>query len=158
LVLLSPCAPAALLAERHAQRHAMMDQLHGKNRARIKGVGGKGGGAFSIGDAVAFLPADMGKVGSNIDLNRIICRVVDVDAGTGKCRLRCNTGVINGYHGGGEVLRAAVESAAATLNFGADDNHAAAPEITVTAAVNAELRTFRVAAAPPPRRRGRGRT
>ena len=54
-------------------------------------------------------------------------------------RLRCNTGLLKGTYGGGEVLRPAPAESAAELNFAADADSSEAPLVTLTAAVNAEL-------------------
>ena len=58
---------------------------------------------------------------------------------TGKYHLRCNTGLLKGTYGGGEVLRPAPAESAAELNFAADADSSEAPLVTLTAAVNAEL-------------------
>ena len=85
-------------------------------------------------------PASMGKVGtSTIQRNRLTCRVVGVAEQTGKYHLRCNTGLLKGTYGGGEVLRPAPAESAAELNFAADADSSEAPLVTLTAAVNAEL-------------------
>ena len=119
----------------------MVLALQARNRQRIRSQGGKGGAEFAIGDAVLLLPPNMGKVGgSTIDANRLRCRVVGVSEKTGKYHLRCNTGRLTGTYGGGEVLRPAPAEAAATLNFAADADPSKAPLVSVTAAVNAELR------------------
>ncbi|PSC68607.1 Extracellular basic protease [Micractinium conductrix] len=91
-------------------------------------------------DAVLLKPASMGKVGtSTIQRKRLTCRVVGVAEQTGKYHLRCNTGLLKGTYGGGEVLRPAPAESAAELNFAADADSSEAPLVTLTAAVNAEL-------------------
>ncbi|PSC72871.1 putative ATP-dependent DNA helicase HFM1 isoform B [Micractinium conductrix] len=70
---------------------------------------------------------------------RLTCRVVGVAEQTGKYHLRCNTGLLKGTYGGGEVLRPAPAESAAELNFAADADSSEAPLVTLTAAVNAEL-------------------
>lgn len=146
-----------MLAAHHEAHQAMLHELHGLNRQRIKAQGGRGGEEFSIGDVVLFLPPKMGKQGSNLDGNRLTCRVVGVSEKSGGYKLRCNTGVITGFHGGGEVLRRAPAASADRLTFGPDADPADAPKVSVTQAVKAELSTvrFRAPAGAPaaPRRR-----
>ncbi|PSC68074.1 dehydroascorbate reductase [Micractinium conductrix] len=77
----------------------------------------------------------MGKVGtSTIQRKRLTCRVVGVAEQTGKYHLRCNTGLLKGTYGGGEVLRPAPAESAAELNFAADADSSEAPLVTLTAA------------------------
>ncbi|PSC73808.1 iron starvation induced [Micractinium conductrix] len=110
--------------------------LHVRNRQRIRSQGGKGGAEFDIGDAVLLKPASMGKVGtSTIQRKRLTCRVVGVAEQTGKYHLRCNTGLLKGTYGGGEVLRPAPAESAAELNFAADADSSEAPLVTLTAAI-----------------------
>ncbi|PSC69411.1 CMGC CK2 kinase Cka1 [Micractinium conductrix] len=86
-------------------------------------------------DAVLLKPASMGKVGtSTIQRKRLTCRVVGVAEQTGKYHLRCNTGLLKGTYGGGEVLRPAPAESAAELNFAADADSSEAPLVTLTAA------------------------
>ncbi|PSC68029.1 aquaporin SIP1-2 [Micractinium conductrix] len=65
---------------------------------------------------------------------RLTCRVVGVAEQTGKYHLRCNTGLLKGTYGGGEVLRPAPAESAAELNFAADADSSEAPLVTLTAA------------------------
>ena len=136
-----PCSAAAIHTAHQGAHHEMVLALQARNRQRIRSQGGKGGAEFAIGDAVLLLPPNMGKVGgSTIDCNRLRCRVVGVSEKTGKYHLRCNTGRLTGTYGGGEVLRPAPNEAAAKLKFSADAEPSEAPLVSVTAAVNAELR------------------
>ena len=85
-------------------------------------------------------PASVGNVGtSTTQHKRLTCRVVGVSEQTGMYHLRCNTGLLKGTYGGGEVLRPAPAESAAELNFAADADSSEAPLVTLTAAVNAEL-------------------
>ena len=114
--------------------------LHTRNRQHICSQGGKGSAEFDIGGAVLLKPASVGKVGtSTIRRKRLTCRVVGVSEQTGMYHLRCNTGLLKGTYGGGEVLRPAPAESAAELNFAADADSFEAPLVTLTAAVNAEL-------------------
>lgn len=142
---------AARLEAHASGRQADLLELHGHNRERIRGQGGKGGEVFQIGDAVLLLPPSMGKVGSTIDRSRLVCRVVGVVEKTGKYQLRCNTGVLNGSYSSGEEVRRAPTEAAAQLQFAADADHSTAPKVTLAAAVTAELK---VVARASKRRRG----
>ncbi|PSC69941.1 histone deacetylase [Micractinium conductrix] len=131
---------AAILTAHHGAHQEQVLALHVRNRQRIRSQGGKGGAEFDIGDAVLLKPASMGKVGtSTIQRKRLTCRVVGVAEQTGKYHLRCNTGLLKGTYGGGEVLRPAPAESAAELNFAADADSSEAPLVTLTAAVNAEL-------------------
>ncbi|PSC67080.1 putative amino-acid acetyltransferase chloroplastic isoform X1 [Micractinium conductrix] len=131
---------AAILTAHHGAHKEKVLALHVRNRQRIRRQGGKGGAEFDIGDAVLLKPASMGKVGtSTIQRKRLTCRVVGVAEQTGKYHLRCNTGLLKGTYGGGEVLRPAPAESAAELNFAADADSSEAPLVTLTAAVNAEL-------------------
>ncbi|PSC73472.1 short-chain dehydrogenase [Micractinium conductrix] len=131
---------AAILTAHHGAHQEQVLALHVRNRQRIRSQGGKGGAEFDIGDAVLLKPASMGKVGtSTIQRKRLTCRVVGVAEQTGKYHLRCNTGLLKGTYGGGEVLRPAAAESAAELNFAADADSSEAPLVTLTAAVNAEL-------------------
>ena len=114
--------------------------LHAANRDRIRKQGGKGGEAFEVGDAVLLKPPAMGKVGSTIDRSRLVCRVVGVAEKTGKYVLRCNTGVLKGTYSSGEELRRAPVASAAALQFAAGEDYSAVDVVTLTAAVNAELK------------------
>ncbi|PSC70085.1 KRAB-A domain-containing 2-like [Micractinium conductrix] len=134
------CDAAAILTAHHGAHQEQVLALHVRNRQRIRSQGGKGGAEFDIGDAVLLKPASMGKVGtSTIQRKRLTCRVVGVAEQTGKYHLRCNTGLLKGTYGGGEVLRPAPAESAAELNFAADADSSEAPLVTLTAAVNAEL-------------------
>ncbi|PSC69971.1 Sphingosine kinase 1 [Micractinium conductrix] len=144
---------AAILTAHHGAHQEQVLALHVRNRQRIRSQGGKGGAEFDIGDAVLLKPASMGKVGtSTIQRKRLTCRVVGVAEQTGKYHLRCNTGLLKGTYGGGEVLRPAPAESAAELNFAADADSSEAPLVTLTAAVNAEL----LVTAGGKRRRTRG--
>ncbi|PSC76547.1 RWP-RK transcription factor [Micractinium conductrix] len=79
---------------------------------------------------------------------RLTCRVVGVAEQTGKYHLRCNTGLLKGTYGGGEVLRPAPAESAAELNFAADADSSEAPLVTLTAAAVAELQPAAAAAQP----------
>ncbi|PSC73701.1 NAD-dependent aldehyde dehydrogenase [Micractinium conductrix] len=127
---------AAILTAHHGAHQEQVLALHVRNRQRIRSQGGKGGAEFDIGDAVLLKPASMGKVGtSTIQRKRLTCRVVGVAEQTGKYHLRCNTGLLKGTYGGGEVLRPAPAESAAELNFAADADSSEAPLVTLTAAV-----------------------
>ncbi|PSC68719.1 CTR type copper ion transporter isoform B [Micractinium conductrix] len=103
-------------------------------------------------DAVLLKPASMGKVGtSTIQRKRLTCRVVGVAEQTGKYHLRCNTGLLKGTYGGGEVLRPAPAESAAELNFAADADSSEAPLVTLTAALSRPVAMC--AGSPPCRRR-----
>ena len=135
-----PPTSTAILTAHHGAHQEQVLALHVRNRQRIRSQGGKGGAEFDIGDAVLLKPASMGKVGtSTIQRKRLTCRVVGVAEQTGKYHLRCNTGLLKGTYGGGEVLRPAPAESAAELNFAADADSSEAPLATLTAAVNAEL-------------------
>ena len=135
-----PPTSTAILTAHHGAHQEQVLALHVRNRQRIRSQGGKGGAEFDIGDAVLLKPASMGKVGtSTIQRKRLTCRVVGVAEQTGKYHLRCNTGLLKGTYGGGEVLRPAPAESAAELNFAADADSSEAPLVTLTAAVNAEL-------------------
>ncbi|PSC75113.1 KRAB-A domain-containing 2-like [Micractinium conductrix] len=126
---------AAILTAHHGAHQEQVLALHVRNRQRIRSQGGKGGAEFDIGDAVLLKPASMGKVGtSTIQRKRLTCRVVGVAEQTGKYHLRCNTGLLKGTYGGGEVLRPAPAESAAELNFAADADSSEAPLVTLTAA------------------------
>ncbi|PSC67075.1 Amino-acid acetyltransferase, partial [Micractinium conductrix] len=126
---------AAILTAHHGAHKEKVLALHVRNRQRIRRQGGKGGAEFDIGDAVLLKPASMGKVGtSTIQRKRLTCRVVGVAEQTGKYHLRCNTGLLKGTYGGGEVLRPAPAESAAELNFAADADSSEAPLVTLTAA------------------------
>lgn len=114
-------------------------ELHRRNRQRIRKQGGKGGAAFAVGDTVLLMPPSMGRVGSTIDAQRILCRVVEVKEAEGKYRLRCNSGLIKGWYGGGATLREAPPDAALQLNFLPGASCDGVSEIGLTAAVNREL-------------------
>ncbi|PSC76011.1 helicase-like transcription factor isoform B [Micractinium conductrix] len=129
---------AAILTAHHGAHQEQVLALHVRNRQRIRSQGGKGGAEFDIGDAVLLKPASMGKVGtSTIQRKRLTCRVVGVAEQTGKYHLRCNTGLLKGTYGGGEVLRPAPAESAAELNFAADADSSEAPLVTLTAAKEA---------------------
>ncbi|PSC70610.1 NADPH:quinone reductase [Micractinium conductrix] len=128
---------AAILTAHHGAHQEQVLALHVRNRQRIRSQGGKGGAEFDIGDAVLLKPASMGKVGtSTIQRKRLTCRVVGVAEQTGKYHLRCNTGLLKGTYGGGEVLRPAPAESAAELNFAADADSSEAPLVTLTAAIS----------------------
>ncbi|PSC75049.1 transmembrane 208-like [Micractinium conductrix] len=130
---------AAILTAHHGAHQEQVLALHVRNRQRIRSQGGKGGAEFDIGDAVLLKPASMGKVGtSTIQRKRLTCRVVGVAEQTGKYHLRCNTGLLKGTYGGGEVLRPAPAESAAELNFAADADSSEAPLVTLTAALERE--------------------
>ncbi|PSC68261.1 Sorbitol dehydrogenase [Micractinium conductrix] len=136
---------AAILTAHHGAHQEQVLALHVRNRQRIRSQGGKGGAEFDIGDAVLLKPASMGKVGtSTIQRKRLTCRVVGVAEQTGKYHLRCNTGLLKGTYGGGEVLRPAPAESAAELNFAADADSSEAPLVTLTAAVGPEVRDRQV--------------
>ncbi|PSC67583.1 hypothetical protein C2E20_8740 [Micractinium conductrix] len=132
---------AAILTAHHGAHQEQVLALHVRNRQRIRSQGGKGGAEFDIGDAVLLKPASMGKVGtSTIQRKRLTCRVVGVAEQTGKYHLRCNTGLLKGTYGGGEVLRPAPAESAAELNFAADADSSEAPLVTLTAAASLPVR------------------
>ncbi|PSC75698.1 KRAB-A domain-containing 2-like isoform A [Micractinium conductrix] len=142
---------AAILTAHHGAHQEQVLALHVRNRQRIRSQGGKGGAEFDIGDAVLLKPASMGKVGtSTIQRKRLTCRVVGVAEQTGKYHLRCNTGLLKGTYGGGEVLRPAPAESAAELNFAADADSSEAPLVTLTAAAKGVAGAHASWPPPPP--------
>lgn len=93
---------------------------------------------FVVGDAVLLLPPKRGRCGRPVGPKRIVCRVVGLQRfhGMTKFRLRCNAGVLNGYHCGAELKRAP-SSAAEKLQFAGTEVEGV-PKVTLDKAWAAE--------------------
>lgn len=114
-------AAIAELAPHHRETRAATLRAQDRRAQRVQSVRRSGGVPknFQVGDVVLLRPPKRGRAGNAPGPKRIICRVVGHQrfgsggsGGMTKFKLRCNAGLLNGYHFAAALDQAPAASAA----------------------------------------------